>query len=320
MCKPKVSVCIPTYRYGKYISEAIDSVLRQTFYDFELLVVDDASDDLTDQIVKRYAASDARIRYIRHESNKGMVENWNYCLQEARGVYIKFLFGDDFFTSRETLAKMVKIMECDKSISLLGSSRLIVNERSVPINVWSFSRADCVLDGAQVISTCLLQLKNMIGEPSAVMFRKEQALRGFDVKYKQIVDLEMWFHLLEQGKYAFICEPLCAFRIHEQQQTAQNAKSNVSLIDTSYLYKEYLNNNYIDIWWLNKKYIEYNHVYNAFKSYLNNRSDKDLFLEIANCYGVKTFFILLPIYKIYKPFTKIKRCVEKYLMPRQARD
>ena len=67
--------------------------------------------------------------------------------------------------------------------------------------------------------------KNLVGEPSADLFRKSDARRGFDPQYRQIVDVEMWFHLLEKGDLAYTREPLCAFRSHSLQQTERHARS-----------------------------------------------------------------------------------------------
>lgn len=312
MQQPKISVCIPTYNYGRYISEAIESVLNQSFTDFELLVADDSSSDSTDEILQKYAAQDSRVRYIRHDINKGMVENWNFCLREARGKYIKFLFGDDFFPSTQTLDKMLNAMETDESISLVGSSRIIVDENSVQTDVWEYCNKSFIENGSNIINTCLLGRQNLIGEPTAVMFKKSQSVRGFDTRYKQIVDLEMWFHLLEQGKYAYLNEPLCAFRVHNEQQTAKNAKQNASLVDTSHLYNCYLRKNYINLTWFNKSYLEYDYTYQAWKAYLKKDSDRILTFEIINGYGSVRFFSLLPLYKTYKSIVKLIKYTKSF--------
>src|SRR4029078_349231 len=103
MTSPLVSILIPTYDYGRYLPEAIESVLEQDYPNFEVLISDDASRDDSAKVIARYAAKDPRIRAHIQPANLGMVENWNWCLREARGEYIKFLFGDDKLASREAL-------------------------------------------------------------------------------------------------------------------------------------------------------------------------------------------------------------------------
>ena len=95
MTPPRVSVLIPTFNYARYLPEAIESVMQQDFREFELLIADDASTDASADIICHYAAKDARIRFTIHSRNLGMVANWNWCLSEAKGEYVKFLFGDD---------------------------------------------------------------------------------------------------------------------------------------------------------------------------------------------------------------------------------
>jgi glycosyltransferase involved in cell wall biosynthesis len=86
MKSPTVSILIPTYNYARHLPAAIESVLDQDFLDFELLIADDASTDNTEEICREYEAKDSRIRFFCHAENLGMVENWNWCLQQARGT------------------------------------------------------------------------------------------------------------------------------------------------------------------------------------------------------------------------------------------
>lgn len=303
---PRISVCIPTYNYGKYIGEAINSVLSQTFTDYELLIVDDCSVDKTDDIVNEFARRDARIRYIRNISNRGMVANWNYCLEEARGEYIKFLFGDDLLCSPDALGAFVAILDADTSVALAGSARKIIDQDSRFREIWAYGSDSVVVDGCRAISRCMLEKQNFIGEPSAVMFRKSQAKRGFDHRYRQIVDLEMWFHLLEQGRYAYLNEPLCAFRLHSDQQSARNAESDATLDDTFYLLQGYLDKPYLTFNRLQTRYLYYDYMYQVWKSYRKKKVlTREQALSRISVYGKGRFFALLPLYKVSKPFFRL---------------
>jgi glycosyltransferase involved in cell wall biosynthesis len=218
VASPRVSVCMPTYNYARYLPEAIESVLSQDYSDFELLVIDDCSGDDTRGVVQKYADTDSRIVFSVNEKNLGMVENWNLCLAKARGEYVRFLFGDDMFSRPDALRAMVHCLDSDKDISLVGSPRNLIDADSRPLKTLSRFPAGAVLPGFEVISRCFRDQRNpnLIGEPSVVMFRKSQACRGFNPRYHQLVDLEMWFHLLEQGKYAHLDMPLSSFRIHAE--------------------------------------------------------------------------------------------------------
>src|SRR5687768_8593791 len=114
---PKVSVLIPTYNYAHVLDETIQCVLNQTFTDFELIIVDDNSNDNTDEVVKKYLV-DERVKYFRNEKNLRTMGNWNKCLEYATGEYIKYLCADDLLHP-EILERYVPIMDQYQNISLI---------------------------------------------------------------------------------------------------------------------------------------------------------------------------------------------------------
>lgn len=301
MSHPMVSVCIPTYRYGRFIGQAIESVLAQQFTDFELLIVDDASPDSTREVVERYAAQDSRIRFEVNAVNRGMVPNWNYCLEQARGRYIKFLFGDDFLCSPTALGQMVECFERDANVSLLFSARRFVDETGVDIRLAEpFGRRQRRLSGKRLINYCLTRMNNPIGEPSTVMFRKGQGLRGFDPRYQQLVDLEMWLYLLQQGDGCYLSEPLSAFRVHGAQQTTVNVRFLQD--DRLLLVREYLQDQPSL-----QRYLEYCQYY-AWWKLARSGSDADrapVLERIRERYPLWLFYLLLPVYKLATPLYKL---------------
>jgi glycosyltransferase involved in cell wall biosynthesis len=304
---PRVSVCMPTYNYARYLPEAIESVLSQDYTDFELLVIDDCSSDDTRTVVQAYAANDSRVVFSINEKNLGMVENWNHCLARARGEYVKFLFGDDFLARPDALGSMVACLDSDTHISLVGSPRNLIDDDSRLLKALTYFSAGAVSPGTEVISRCLCDQRNqnLIGEPSVVMFRRSQACRGFNPLYRQLVDLEMWFHLLEQGKYAHLDKPLSSFRIHTEQQTAKNVLSLTYINDLSLLFDEYLFKGYVSCGRFHKKFLVYNQFYKIWKKARQNKLDGDLVQnKIGFRYRPWEFFLLLPFYKVYNPLQK----------------
>jgi len=226
--RPKVSVLIPTFEYGRFLPEAIDSVLAQDLGDFELIISDDASRDDSGEVIRRYAARDSRIRYKLHERNIGMVDNWNWCLKEARGEYVKFVFGDDCLPSTQALSKMAAMLDREPRAVIAASARLILDESSQVMEVWNELGAPGYQEGADVIIRCMQQDRNLVGEPSSLLFRRIPAARGFDPTFRQVVDQEMWFHLLQSAGLVYTSEPLCAFRRHPAQQTVVNEKQQLA--------------------------------------------------------------------------------------------
>ena len=92
-----VTIALSVYNVAEYVRASLDSILAQTFKDFELLCIDDASTDGTWQILQEYARHDSRIRLLRHDHNQGLSVSRNRAIQEARGEYLLMLDGDDLF-------------------------------------------------------------------------------------------------------------------------------------------------------------------------------------------------------------------------------
>jgi glycosyltransferase involved in cell wall biosynthesis len=257
---PKVSVCIDSFNYGRFLPQAIESVLQQSFKDFELVIADDCSTDNSVEIAQSYARKDSRIVVEVAPVNRGMVKNRNACLFLARGEYVKLLHADDFLCSRDALALMVAALEANRAVSLVASARRIVNEQSEPIDTWSCFDQKRPIVGTTVINRCLFEQRNLIGGPSAVMFRRALAGRGFDEAFFVMADLEMWFYLLEQGCFAYLGEPLCAFRTHSRQQTEKDRSALTPALENRELLRRYLHKHYVRfrrwIW----EYLEYDAV------------------------------------------------------------
>jgi glycosyltransferase involved in cell wall biosynthesis len=245
MKTPKVSVLIPNFNYAQYLPEALESVLSQEFQDFEVLISDDCSQDGSAKVIESYTARDGRIRAKIHSSNLGMVENWNWCLAEARGEYIKFLLADDKLADSRALTQFVHMLDANPSASLAASARVVRWEESEKQEVWSNFEKAGLYPGKEVIARCMDQQSNLIGEPTVTMFRKKDAGRGYSVKYRQLVDEEMWLHLLERGDFVYTTEPLCCFRKHSEQQTEKNKVDAVGSRENWRLFWEYHSKPYL---------------------------------------------------------------------------
>jgi glycosyltransferase involved in cell wall biosynthesis len=114
---PRVSIGLPVYNGENYLAETLDSILAQTFRDFELIISDNASTDGTEAICRRYAASDHRIRYIRNAENLGAAKNYNRVFQLAKGEYFKWNGHDDPLAPT-FLERCVKVLDRDPEIVL----------------------------------------------------------------------------------------------------------------------------------------------------------------------------------------------------------
>ena len=309
---PKVSICMPNYNFAQYLPEAIESVLRQSYKDYEFIIIDNCSTDNSADTIKRYAESDSRIRFSVNRSNIGLVNNMNLCLKQAQGDYIKFLFSDDMLASDQAVERMVCALDSDPEVALVATSRYLIDDSSNIKKVLSEYRGETKYTGARIIQDCLIEQKNKIGEPSVVMFRKEHAARGFDGRYRQAVDLEMWFHILEQGKFIYLNEPLCAFREHPGQQTHVNI-SDVSVIEEPFLLlQDYANRPYVKVSRFTREYMLYVPVYAIWKLYKKKRITKrDAITKIKEHYAYYKFILYYPLFKACK---FMKRSIESVVI------
>lgn len=241
---PRVSVCIPTFNGADYIYQAINSIFDQRYQDIEIVVVDNCSTDKTTAIVNDLSLR-ARgcIHLFKNEKNLGLAGNLNKCLEHARGEYIKFLCVDDLLLPG-CLEQMVAALDTRLSVTLVCGGRLNINEAGLAIGLRRYSSRQEVIPGYRAITRCLFG-GNLIGEPSAVMFRKADLVTCFRDDLPQLMDMEMWFQLLEKGDLLSIEAPLCASRIHAAQMTNANIKSEKMILDNVRINEEYSNKSYL---------------------------------------------------------------------------
>ena len=244
--KPKVSICIPTFNSENYLREAIESALRQNDQDLEIVIVDNCSTDHTGTLVKDFQKrGDRRIRFYKNDRNIGLVGNFNKCLEYAKGEYIKFLCSDDLLLP-ECIERMAAALDAHQSVSLVCSGRLFLNRNGEKLDFKKYSSAETIIRGSSATTRCLFG-KNYIGEPTAVMFRKRDAGRYFREDLPQLMDMEMWLHLLEQGDLLNIGAPLCTIRLHPGQMTHTNIESGKLIDDNVKLFDEYSEKSLLEI-------------------------------------------------------------------------
>lgn len=267
--RPKISVCIPTYNGSVFLSQAVTSVLMQDYQDYELVIVDNCSDDDSVEIIRALMKGYERIiRFYRNESNIGLAGNLNKCIEYARGAFIKILCVDDYLF-QGCLSQMVSKLEANKSVVLVSCARQLVDESGKELTVERYAGHELFVSGTQAITRCLYG-RNYIGEPSAVMFRNDVSDGVFRDDLPQLLDLDMWFNLMEKGDYLYINEPLCAIRRHSMQVSNVNFKAGLVVTNHIKIYdlysqKSYVNPKIIDVirfkllmsyrLWISRKYI-----------------------------------------------------------------
>lgn len=224
---PLVSILIPTYNRPEYFKLALESAINQTYKNIEIIICDNSNNDETMKLVKNeYMTKYNNIKYEKNNENLGQIGNLQKLFDLAQADYINYLMDDDLFKNNK-IEKMMNhfIDDLDKNISLITSSRTIINENGneygTYVNMDNVINEDTLFIGEDLIKYVVENELNIIGEPTTVLFRKKNLHGKFatykDTTFKTIPDVASWFNLLNEGNAFFISNPLSYFRIHGDQ-------------------------------------------------------------------------------------------------------
>ena len=213
---PLVSVIMPVYNGEKYLAEAIESILAQTFTDFELLIVDDGSTDGSAEIIRSFEAQDRRIRFFQLESNQGAANARNVGFFASQGEYITNMDCDDI-SLPQRLQKQVDFMQSHFDVGALGTRCYVTNE-DLSITQFEF----VVPQLHALIAMNLFYGASFVG--TTVMLRREflASVSGYEPSHRIGEDLELHMRLLMQTdiRFANLSEVLMLYRKHEFNKTS----------------------------------------------------------------------------------------------------
>ena len=219
---PHVSVCIPVYNGATYLAETMRSVLDQTYRDFELVVLDNASTDGTGAVARSFG--DARVRVETNPVTLPQVENWRAVVPLCRAPLIKVLCADDLLHPR-CLEYQVGPMDADPGLSVVAARRHMIDEHSrVLVPRRGLGGLTGIRSSVEVARRVVRNGGNPIGEVGGVLFRREHyfAVGGWRARWNWVCDLDLWIQLLQQGEFLGLPETLAAFRIGRGSLTSEN--------------------------------------------------------------------------------------------------
>jgi predicted O-linked N-acetylglucosamine transferase (SPINDLY family)/predicted SAM-dependent methyltransferase/glycosyltransferase involved in cell wall biosynthesis len=236
---PLVSICIPTYNGGKFLAATMQSVLAQTYQNLEIIFSDDCSSDDTIAIARTFQEkTNINFSIFEHEQY-GMAANWNFCISQAKGKYIKFVFQDDLLEP-DAISEMVQLAEIDEEVGFVFSSRTIFvtdgdnycesghleSHEANDVHL-GWSKLQLIQSGQDLLSDPRIfdGPINKIGEPTTVLIKRSifDRVGGFNPELHQLVDLEMWLRIINVCKVGFVNKYLSHFRLHRDQQTHRNS-------------------------------------------------------------------------------------------------
>ena len=216
-----VSVIIPAYNQGSYLEDCIQSVLDQTYQDFEIIIVDDGSTDNTREVGTSF--SDSRVHYI-YQSNRGLSGARNTGIRNAKGSFISYLNSDDQFLP-DKLKLLVQKLEADPDLGLVAGQAIVIDENGIKLGE--------IFDAPLPDEPIQLLMGNPLHVGSVLLRSEWQNRVGFfDEKLHSYEDWDMWLRLAKAGcKFGWVSEPVSLYRFHHAQMTRNGSQMTTATFD-----------------------------------------------------------------------------------------
>ena len=203
--KPTVSVCLVTYNRAKLLPRTLDSILKQDFSDFELIIRDDNSVDGTEEICREYARHDSRINYICNKNNLGMPGNLNASLQDAKGYYVANLHDGDVYRN-DLILKWKKALDAYPTAAFVFNSyRTVEPDGNIRIHREAYPP---LIKGHDLLRRLLSRWDSCVF--GTVMARRSvyEKTGWFDPQFSSFSDVDMWMRISAGHDVAYVDEPL----------------------------------------------------------------------------------------------------------------
>jgi glycosyltransferase involved in cell wall biosynthesis len=222
-----VSVVTPVYNGESYLAECIESVLAQTYENWEYVIVNNRSTDRSLQIAQRFARQEPRIRIHDNDGFLNQFQNWNHAMRQIApdGKYCKVVHADDWLFP-ECIARMVAVGEAHPSVGIVGAYRL-EQER---VNLYQRPYPSTVLSGRALCRAILLGGPAPFGSPTALLVRSE-IVRGRPEFYDESVlhaDVDVCFDILQECDFGFVHQVLTFTRLHNESVTSRTYRLGTS--------------------------------------------------------------------------------------------
>jgi glycosyltransferase involved in cell wall biosynthesis len=209
---PRVSFVIANYNYGRYVAQAIDSLLAQTFTDLELIVIDDCSTDDSRDILQRYA-DEPRVRLLYHATNQRNIRSYNEGLALARGEFVGIVCADDFCLRPDAVERQVAIFDAHPNVGFVYSAQTYVDAQGVAFRLIQPWSADYVRDGLAEFSD--LAFRNYVPNTGTLVRRIAHDQLGlYDPALPHAGDWDLWLRVATAYQVGYLAEPMYAYRMH----------------------------------------------------------------------------------------------------------
>ncbi len=300
---PRVSIIMPSYNHEKYIHDSISSILKQTFDDFELIIIDDASIDNSRDIINFFKKKDPRIKVKFHQKNLGTAKTINEALKISKGDFIAFTASDDIWLPHKLKTQMKVLNENDKLV--VWSDGQLINEKNELIGKTFLERHNARNKKKNGNLFESLLRGNYIFGTTRILKRDNIKNIEFDEQFKHLNDYKFEVELAKNFQYHFIPEDLAYYR-HHQDNTVVSKKKECEFEDI--LIREYFLENYGKYIRKNTKWSIYNRLQQLY-SYFGDKEKSRYYLKEAfnldPIASVKYFLIEIP-FNALKSYIRLK--------------
>lgn len=219
--RPLVSISIPSRNGAKHLRESIESVLAQTFTDFELVLIDDFSSDETWTIAQEYVRRDGRVSVVRNNKTLGLVGNFNACIEHGKGRYLCIWHQDDVMMP-QNIERKIALLEANPQVGFVHSNILMIDAQGGVLSEhWEIeSKRDYIVPGREFFLKMIEPGKNYVCCPSVVARREcYEKLGNFRSELYFTCDWEMWMRLALYYDVGCLGAPLVQFRRHTDSES-----------------------------------------------------------------------------------------------------
>ena len=236
--QPLVSVVTPVYNTEKYLAECIESVLAQTYKNWEYVIVNNCSTDRSLEVAQHYAQQDARIRIHNNDEFLNQFQNWNHAMRQIspESKYCKVVHADDWLFP-ECIARMVELAEAHPSVGIVGAYRL--DEKWV--NLDGLPYPSTVISGREICRLSLLGGPSVFGSPTSLVIRSD-IIRSREVFYDESIihaDKEICFDILQDHDFGFVHQILTFTRRHNESVTSLTNRFNTRRLANFIIFLRY---------------------------------------------------------------------------------
>lgn len=243
---PQVTIIVPNYNHVQYLEKRIDSILGQTFQDFELILLDDCSSDGSEKIINNYKNHHKVSHILLNKQNSGSPFGlWQYGIEIAKGKYIWIAESDDW-SENSFLEEVIPVIEESNAVLVHTNSSFYINNEFKPNNWWdSFKsdnwKSDYVKEGNYILSQ-YGRFKCPVINVSSAVFRKDSIKENFyPFGYRYCGDWKFWIDVFMTGKVAYLAKPLNIIRIHNLSATSNRKDNYIKKLNENVKVVNYVN-------------------------------------------------------------------------------